>query len=84
MSHIEVRRPGDLGRIISAVRTERGIRQEDLADDLGVSRTYLAGLESGRSATQLLRIFRAMRTLGIRLSVEFTDEDPANEEPSDE
>ncbi|WP_298862340.1 helix-turn-helix domain-containing protein [uncultured Microbacterium sp.] len=77
MSEIDIRRPGDLGQVISAVRTQRGLRQEDLADALGVSRTYVAGLESGHSTTQLLRLFRAMRMLGIHLTAT-VDEVPSD------
>lgn len=67
----EVRRASDLGPIIAGVREARGIRQVDLADELGFARSYLASLESGRPVIQLNRLFRVLRRLGIRITVSF-------------
>lgn len=67
----EVRRASDLGPIIAQVREAQGIRQADLSASLGFSRTYLAGLESGKPVIQLERVFRVLRRLGIRVTVSF-------------
>jgi HTH-type transcriptional regulator/antitoxin HipB len=68
---VEVRRANDLGPVLARVREERGIRQEDLADELGFARSYLAALETGTPVIQLRRLFQVMRRLGIRVTVSF-------------
>ncbi|WP_404431324.1 helix-turn-helix transcriptional regulator [Microbacterium lacus] len=67
----EIRRPSDLGPIIARVREAQGISQAQLAESAGFSRTYLAGLESGKPVIQLARLFTALRTLGIRVNISF-------------
>ncbi|PRY67869.1 helix-turn-helix protein [Glaciihabitans tibetensis] len=62
----------DLGAIIKAVRESRGIRQEDLAEQLAMSRNYLQDLEKGKPTLYITRLFRAMNVLGITVSVTYT------------
>jgi transcriptional regulator with XRE-family HTH domain len=53
-----------LGDAIRARRREIGISQEALADQIGMDRTYLSGIERGErnpSYTNLLRIAASLR-----------------------
>ncbi|TFB95731.1 helix-turn-helix domain-containing protein [Cryobacterium sp. MDB2-A-1] len=72
MSTATIRRFRDLGAVIKAVRESRGIRQEDLAGDLAISRNYLQELENGKPTLYITRLFRALNKLGITLSVTYT------------
>jgi transcriptional regulator with XRE-family HTH domain len=53
-----------LGERIQALRNQRGLTQEQLADKAGLSRGYIARLETGRhdpAATTLAKIAKALR-----------------------
>ena len=43
-----VRTPEDLGRFLARVRQDHGLAQEELAQDLGVSRRYVSEIENGK------------------------------------
>ena len=62
--------PRDLGAFLRRTRQRRGITQEDLAADLGISRFYLSTMENGRPSLYTDRLFAAMRDLGIVLKAE--------------
>jgi HTH-type transcriptional regulator/antitoxin HipB len=64
-----IRSPEDLGRAIAGARKRRGLSQEELAGQLGISRSYLAELETGPSSLAVERSLRALRRLGARVSV---------------
>jgi HTH-type transcriptional regulator/antitoxin HipB len=71
-----VRTGADFGRAIAEVRTARGLTQADLAEPTGLSRSWLARLETGRSATVLDHMLRVLRHLGARVTISFdVDED---------
>lgn len=38
----------DIGNVLAQARKAHGIKQGDLADAMGISRTYLADIEAGR------------------------------------
>jgi transcriptional regulator with XRE-family HTH domain len=65
--------PSSLGAAIRHYRKEAGLTQADLADLAGIERSYLSRLEGGKETEQLRRIFRALRSLGVRLSVSKAD-----------
>lgn len=69
----------DLGRFLADVRVERGLTQEQLADDLGITRRYLYEIESGKPSLYTERLFALLRTLGVRLVLEA--EVPSSELP---
>ena len=72
MQHtVTIRKFRDLGAIVKAVRRSRGIRQEDLAADLVISRNYLQELENGKPNLYIARLFRAMNRLGITIKVTY-------------
>ena len=75
------------GRKLEAYRLARGIRQEDLAEQAGLSRSTLHRLETGKGGTldSLFRVMRALE-LGERLDslvpdAEVSPLDPRSAEP---
>jgi transcriptional regulator with XRE-family HTH domain len=60
---------GELQRIaganIRAYRRERGVSQEELADSLGVHRTYMGGVERGERNLTLRSLERLAERMGV-------------------
>lgn len=54
-----------VGRNIRRLRRERGLSQEDLADELGVHRTYMGGVERGERNLTLRSLERLASRLGV-------------------
>lgn len=75
MPRVVVRHPRDLGLAIASARTARGLTQQQLADSLGLDRTYLARMETGLTTALLERLLRALRRLGAEVIVTFPDDD---------
>ena len=69
-----VRSGSDLGAAIGEIREARGATQADLSEHLGVSRTWLAKLERGRTTKMVAPMVRLLRTMGATILVEFDDE----------
>ncbi|HEY1739110.1 MAG TPA: helix-turn-helix domain-containing protein [Acidimicrobiia bacterium] len=65
-----VRSGADIGRAIADLRAESGVRQQDLAESLGLRRDWLAKIENGRSAVVLEHMLRALRRLGAHITIE--------------
>ncbi|HUY87028.1 MAG TPA: helix-turn-helix transcriptional regulator [Acidimicrobiales bacterium] len=59
----------ELGRALARGRSDAGITQEEMARRLGVDRSYLARLETGRSTEQLRRIFSYLRELNCEIAL---------------
>jgi transcriptional regulator with XRE-family HTH domain len=55
---------------VSGVRRENGLTQQDLAEQAGIDRTYLARLEAGAETLLLERALRALRRMGAVVRVE--------------
>ena len=49
------------------MRKARGIRQEELADTLGVSRQTIGSLENGRYNPSILLAFKIARYFGMQI-----------------
>ena len=60
----------ELGQIVRAVRKEAGVRLDDLAAIVGVSKQFTSDVEHGKPTVQLERVLRVLAELGIELSVE--------------
>lgn len=60
---------------LEALRKERGIRQEDLALALGVSRQTVISLEKGKYNPSLALAFRLARYFGLPIEQIFDDSD---------
>ncbi len=62
--------PASLGDAIRHYRVSAGLTQAELAELAGIQRSYLSELESGKETQQLKRIFRVLRKLGIRMTLD--------------
>lgn len=60
----------DLGRFLRDLRVQRGLTQAQLAEDLGVTRQYVAEIENGKPNLYSERLFQSLRLLGGRLRAE--------------
>lgn len=69
----------DFGKTLAGVRRSRGLTQAQLAELLGVHRSYLAKLESGSDTVELQRLVLALRRLGADLTVTITERPDAEE-----
>lgn len=60
---------GDLqhivGRNIRRLRRQRGLSQEELADEIGVHRTFMGGVERGERNLTLQTLERLAHRLGV-------------------
>ena len=56
---------------IEAIRKERGIRQEEFAKTLGVSRQTISSLENGRYNPSILLAHRIARYFGMTIEEVF-------------
>jgi transcriptional regulator with XRE-family HTH domain len=57
--------PQDIGTRIRAVRRERGLTQDDLAEQVGVSRSAVAQWETGRTGQVTGNLSRIAAALGV-------------------
>ena len=65
--------PASLGQAIRHYRTEAGLTQAQLAEMTGLQRSYLSELESGKETEQVKRLFRVLRQLGVRMTLDKAD-----------
>ena len=72
-----VRSGSDLGEAIGEIRAARGITQADLSEQLGVSRSWLAKLERGRTTHMVSLLVRLLSNMGATIVVEFDDREPS-------
>lgn len=71
----QVRAVEDLGGVIADRRRCAGQSQAELAEQVGLSRDYLAKLERGRSSLVTKHVFRILRRMGASITITFNDED---------
>jgi len=64
-----IRSTDDFGRTIADLRVQRGLTQEALARQGGISRNYLAQLETGLTVALLDRVLRLLRRLDAEVTV---------------
>lgn len=67
--------PQALGRLLQQARLARGLSQQQVADKLGISQSYVSELESGKTSLALMRIFEIMRLTGMTLEAEILEGD---------
>ena len=60
---------------IEAIRKERGIRQEQLAKDMGVSRQTISSLETGRYNPSITLAYKLARYFGLTIEEVFIFDD---------
>ncbi len=61
---------GSLGVGIQHFRRQAGLSQADLARRANLHRSYLSSLENGRETQHLKRLFRVLRQLGVRMTLQ--------------
>ena len=64
---------------LEALRKQRGIRQEELADALAVSRQTIGSLENGRYNPSILLAFKIARYFGKSIEEVFVYEEDDHE-----
>jgi HTH-type transcriptional regulator/antitoxin HipB len=69
-----IRSGPDFGRAVAEIRGRRHLTQAELAEEVGLTRDYLAQLESGRSVTLLEHLLRILRRSGATIAVTWPDE----------
>ena len=62
---------------IEAIRKERGIRQEEFAKAMGVSRQTISSLENGRYNPSILLAYKIARYFGMAIEEVFIFEEDA-------
>ena len=62
---------------LEELRRARGVRQDELADALGVSRQTIGSLENGRYNPSILLAFRIARYFGMQIEDIFIYEEDA-------
>jgi transcriptional regulator with XRE-family HTH domain len=70
-SHPFLRR---LGNRIRQLRHERGLSQEAFADDVGLDRSYMSGIERGVRNVSILNLAKIAKALGVPLTALFHNE----------
>ena len=65
---------------LEELRKERGIKQEDLARELGVSRQTICSLEKGRYNPSILLAFKIARRFGMQIEDVFIYQEDDHEE----
>jgi putative transcriptional regulator len=53
--------------IIREIRTEKGLRQEDLGEEIGVSRQTINAIEKGKFDPSLTTAFKLSKKLGLKI-----------------
>lgn len=59
----------ELGLLLRERRRELGLKQEELAHRIGVSRQWIGGVEKGKQRADVGLILRAIRALRLALDV---------------
>jgi len=63
-----------LGRILREARNRTGMTQQQMSDELGVSKRYVVEMEQGKPTKAVQRLFDYLRTADITLYGELSDE----------
>ena len=68
-------RSGIVKNRIEAIRKEKGIRQEDFAKSMGVSRQTISSLETGRYNPSIILAYKIVRYFGMTMEEVFIFEE---------
>lgn len=68
-----IRSSADLGRALAAIRRRRDLSQDDVAELLGVDRSYVAKIEGGHTSPLLDLLLHAVTDLGASLLVDLPE-----------
>lgn len=70
---VPIQHPTELGVVIRALRKSAGVRQDDLAASVGVSKQFASDVEHGKPTAQVGLLMKVLEELGGRLEVEVPD-----------
>lgn len=70
---VPIHNPAELGVVIRALRKSAGVRQDDLAASVGVSKQFATDVEHGKPTAQVGLLMKVLEELGGRLEVEVPD-----------
>jgi transcriptional regulator with XRE-family HTH domain len=62
-----------VGSAIRHFRRQEGMTQAELADQVGLTPTYLSRLENGEGTEELRRVIRILKQLGVRMTLQHAD-----------
>ncbi|MEJ1156083.1 helix-turn-helix domain-containing protein [Microbacterium marmarense] len=68
-----LRSPGDIGLALQQARLERGLSQNALAQELGISQRSVSEIESGKPTIYMRKVFDMLRATGVELSAKWDD-----------
>ncbi|WP_396668755.1 helix-turn-helix domain-containing protein [Microbacterium sp. R86528] len=66
-----LRSPGDIGLALQQARLERGLSQNALARELGISQRSVSEIESGKPTIYMRKVFDMLRATGVELSAKW-------------
>lgn len=66
----EIKNLETLGRFLQQGRLLRGLTQQQLAEKLGISQSYIWQIEAGHPTIYASRLFELMRETGVHLKAE--------------
>ncbi len=67
----DIRSGQAFGQVIADIRSARGLTQTELAEQSGVTRSYLSHVETGRTTRLLDMMLRILRVLNARVYIVF-------------
>ncbi|MFW5876370.1 MAG: helix-turn-helix domain-containing protein [Myxococcota bacterium] len=70
MASIDIRTVRELGLALRERRRQLGLKQQELADRVGVSRPWIVQVERGKARAELGLVLRTARALGLHLRLE--------------
>jgi HTH-type transcriptional regulator / antitoxin HipB len=73
MASYQVRSADELGAVIADRRLASELSQAELAEQAGLSRTYVTKIESGRTSSVTEHAFRLLRRLGATITITFDE-----------
>jgi HTH-type transcriptional regulator/antitoxin HipB len=75
-AHGEMTNPTELGRMIQQGRLVRGLSQQALADQLGMTQKQVSDIENGTHRLLMDRIFALRKATGVRFyaEIEYPDD----------
>jgi len=75
VSFADLTRSGIVKNRIEAIRKEKGIRQEDFAKSMGVSRQTISSLETGRYNPSIILAYKIAQYFGMTIEEVFIFEE---------
>ncbi len=78
----DIRTISDISNAVQGERLRRGMSQEELAAQIGVSRKWVVDFEAGQPGARLRHVLAALNALGLRLSLQGAAIDPGGAEPA--